>query len=65
MSAPVDVLRGGNLLVPRAELNAALRAHWPSFDRMRPDYARKWEARMLKALEAAALARCKGGVTYS
>lgn len=36
-----------------AELLAALRAHWPSFYRMRPDIARKWRAKMLAALTAA------------
>jgi hypothetical protein len=31
----------------------ACRAHWPSFDRMRPDLARKWRAKMEAALRAA------------
>lgn len=42
-----------------AELLAALRAHWPSFDRMRPDVARKWREKMLAALTAAKRAGAK------
>lgn len=40
-----------------AELDAACRAHWPSWDRMRPDNARVWRTKMQAALAAAALAR--------
>ena len=32
---------------------AACRAHWPSYDRMRPDHQRKWYAKMVDALRAA------------
>lgn len=39
-------------LAPDA-VDRALRAHWPSFDRMRPDVARKWRAKMEAALRAA------------
>lgn len=34
-------------------LDAACRAHWPSWDRMRPDNARKWREKMRAALVAA------------
>lgn len=34
-------------------VDRALRAHWPSYDRMRPDIARKWRAKMEAALRAA------------
>lgn len=39
-------------IAPEA-VEAALRTHWPSFDRMRPDVARKWRAKMEAALRAA------------
>lgn len=34
-------------------VDRALRAHWPSYDRMRPDVARKWREKMEAALRAA------------
>jgi hypothetical protein len=40
-----------------ASVEAACRAHWPTWDRMRPDHARKWRAKMRAALEAAEAAR--------
>lgn len=43
--------------VSDGELEAACRAHWPSWDRMRPDNARAWRAKIHAALTAAALAR--------
>lgn len=42
-----------------AEIDAALRAHWPSYDRMRPDCARKWREKMIAALIAAAITKAK------
>lgn len=39
------------LLVPDA-VDRALRAHWPTFDRMRPDIAHKWRGKMEAALRA-------------
>lgn len=39
-------------LAPDA-VDRALRAHWPSFDRMRPDHQREWRAKMEAALRAA------------
>lgn len=48
------------MLISDAELQAACRAHWSSWDRMRPDVQRAREAAMRRALEAAALARCGG-----
>ncbi len=36
-----------------AVLDAACRAHWPTWNRMRPDHARKWRDKMRAALIAA------------
>lgn len=52
-------------------IERACRAHWPSYDRMRPDIARKWKAKMTKALVAAGLIEAKvalewcGGFAYA
>lgn len=39
-------------LAPDA-VERALRAHWPSFDRMRLEHQREWRAKMEAALRAA------------
>lgn len=55
-SQPVDVLAVG-----AAEVEAACRAMWASWGRMRPDHERKHREAMRRSLEAAALARAQGG----
>lgn len=40
------------MIVTDAMVDKACRAHWPTFDRMRPDHARKWRAKMRLALLA-------------
>lgn len=47
-------------VVSPAELEAACKAMWASWGRMRPDHERKNRASMKRALEAAALVRLKG-----
>jgi len=39
-----------------AAVERACRAHWPTWDRMRPDHQRKWRAKMADALAAIAKA---------
>lgn len=34
-------------------ITRACRAHWPSWERMRPDLKRAWREKMTKALQAA------------
>lgn len=50
--APVVEIAAPLPLAPDA-VDRALRAHWPSFDRMRPDHAAKWRKKMEAALRAA------------
>lgn len=38
-------------------VDAACRAHWPTWDRMRPDHQRKWRAKMAMAVAAAFAAK--------
>lgn len=45
------------LIIPDHELEAACRAHWPTWDRMRAEHVRKWREKMRAALVAATLAR--------
>lgn len=40
-------------ITPEA-IEAACRAHWPTWDRMRPDNQRAWRVKMTEALNAAA-----------
>lgn len=47
----VQLLDGVN----RLQLETACRAHWPSWDNMRPDHQRKWRDKMVKALAGAFL----------
>lgn len=55
--AQVRALASELLVVSEAEVEAACRAMWASWGRMRPDHERKHRADMRRALEAAVLVR--------
>lgn len=40
------------MIITSEQFQAVCRAHWPTWDRMRPDHQSKWRVKMVKALRA-------------
>jgi hypothetical protein len=53
ISTPEAVQQIQRLQIDADMVERACRAHWPSFDRMRPDHAAAWRVKMQAALAAA------------